>query len=82
MRWGDGFEIETIINTRVARAALTVAEVASFEQLRISGESNLNATRDGLRVLRSIVRERWSPRPSVTNGPVRGLFGDLMGSRP
>ena len=55
-----------IINTRVARAGLTVAEVASFEQLRIHGESNLNATRDGLRVLRSILHERWSRRRSVT----------------
>jgi glycosyltransferase involved in cell wall biosynthesis len=58
MRWGDGFEIETIINVRVARGGLTVTEVPSFEQPRVYGESNLNAVRDGLRVLRSIARER------------------------
>jgi glycosyltransferase involved in cell wall biosynthesis len=58
MQWGDGFEIETIINVRVARAGLAVAEVPSFEQPRVYGESNLNAVRDGLRVLRSIARER------------------------
>jgi glycosyltransferase involved in cell wall biosynthesis len=77
MQWGDGFEIETIINTRVARAGLTVAEVASFEQLRIHGESNLNATRDGLRVLRSILHERWGRRRSVTPTPSRGALSDL-----
>jgi glycosyltransferase involved in cell wall biosynthesis len=59
MQWGDGFEIETIINVRVARAGLTVAEVPSFERDRLHGESNLNAVRDGLRVLRTIARERF-----------------------
>ena len=76
MQWGDGFEIETIINTRVVRAGLTVAEVASFEQVRIHGESNLNAARDGLRVLCSILRERWGRRRTVTTRPPRrGLSG-------
>jgi glycosyltransferase involved in cell wall biosynthesis len=55
---GDGFEIETLITLRVAAARLRVAEVASFEHDRIHGESNLNAMRDGWRVLRTIVRER------------------------
>jgi hypothetical protein len=59
MQWGDGFEIETIINVRVARAGLNVAEVPSFERDRLYGESNLNAVRDGLRVLRTIARERF-----------------------
>jgi glycosyltransferase involved in cell wall biosynthesis len=57
-RWGDGFEIETIINTRIARAGLTVAEVPSYERKRIHGESNLNTFRDGMRVLRAIAEER------------------------
>jgi glycosyltransferase involved in cell wall biosynthesis len=65
MHWGDGFEIETIINVRVARAGLTVAEVPSFERDRLHGESNLNAVRDGLRVLRTIARERFR-RPAST----------------
>ena len=77
MRWGDGFEIETIINTRISQAGLTVAEVASFEQLRIHGESNLNATRDGLRVLRSILHERWGRRRSVTQRRSRGTLINL-----
>jgi glycosyltransferase involved in cell wall biosynthesis len=58
MRWGDGFEIETIINTRVAQAQLVVREVPSFERDRIHGSSNLNAVTDGLRVLRAIAEER------------------------
>jgi len=56
--WGDGFEIETIINTRVAKAALAIAEVPSFEFERIHGESNLNTWRDGVRVLRALLVER------------------------
>jgi len=56
--WGDGFEIETLIHVRVARAGLRVAEVPSFEFKRIHGVSNLNATRDGLRVVRTIFAER------------------------
>jgi glycosyltransferase involved in cell wall biosynthesis len=77
MRWGDGFEIETIINTRVARAGLTVAEVASFEQPRMHGESNLHATRDGLRVLRSILHERWGRRRTVTTKGSRRTLSNL-----
>jgi glycosyltransferase involved in cell wall biosynthesis len=69
MRWGDGFEIETIINVRVARAGLKVAEVPSFERDRLHGESNLNAVKDGLRVLRTIARERFRrPTPQAAQG--------------
>ena len=57
--WGDGFEVETLMNVRVAKAALRVTEVASFEQNRLHGVSNLNAFSDGLRVLRTIAIERW-----------------------
>jgi glycosyltransferase involved in cell wall biosynthesis len=55
---GDGFEIETLITVRVAAARLTVTEVPSFEHDRRFGDSNLNAMRDGWRVLRIILRER------------------------
>lgn len=56
-QWGDGFEIETVINVRIARAGLTIREVGSFEQDRIFGTSNLNAVTDGMRVLRTIGTE-------------------------
>jgi glycosyltransferase involved in cell wall biosynthesis len=54
---GDGFEVEALLNIRVARAGLAVTEVPSFEHARIHGVSNLSAFRDGLRVLRAIVAE-------------------------
>lgn len=57
-QWGDGFEIETLINTRVARSGLKVTEVASFEEKRRFGSSNLSSTRDGLRVLKTIIDEK------------------------
>ena len=58
MIWGDGFEIETLINVRVAAAKAKIAEVGSVELERIHGASNLNAISDGLRVLRTIMYER------------------------
>ena len=60
MHWGDGFEIETVINTRIAKAGLDIREVKSFEFERIHGVSNLNAVTDGLRVLKAIAIERTS----------------------
>jgi glycosyltransferase involved in cell wall biosynthesis len=53
-QWGDGFEIETLINVRVAADGMSIAEVCSYESHRIHGVSNLNAVTDGLRILRTI----------------------------
>ncbi len=58
----DGFEVETLINVRVANAGLKVIEVPSFEASRLTGASNLRAGPDGLRVLKTILRE-WVHRP-------------------
>jgi hypothetical protein len=58
-----GFEVETLINIRVARAGLDIREVPSFERDRMYGQSNLNTFRDGGRVLRTIVRERVRKAP-------------------
>ena len=74
MRWGDGFEIETLINVRIAKAGLRVVEVPSFEARRNFGTSNLNALSDGLRVLHIIRVERkrrvglTSTEPVPANG--------------
>jgi glycosyltransferase involved in cell wall biosynthesis len=57
MLWGDGFEVETLINVRIAKAGLRVTEVPRFETVRHFGASNLNAFSDGLRVLRTIRAE-------------------------
>lgn len=71
LRWGDGFEIETLINTRVAKAGIAIAEVPSFEYRRISGGSNLQTFRDGVRVLRTIMRERFAAAAPVVAGQSR-----------
>jgi glycosyltransferase involved in cell wall biosynthesis len=65
----SGFEVETLINIRIARAGLQVVEVPSFERERIHGESNLNTFRDGGRVLRTILRERLRRRPAPEPPP-------------
>jgi len=57
----DGFEIETLMNIRVLRANLKIAEVASFERPRLHGEAKLRALPDGWRVLKTILRERFGP---------------------
>jgi glycosyltransferase involved in cell wall biosynthesis len=70
--WGDGFEVETLINMRVALAGLRMVEVASYEHHRIHGISNLNAVSDGLRVLRTIMgetRRRGQIRPQKVTRP-------------
>jgi glycosyltransferase involved in cell wall biosynthesis len=61
----DGFEVETLINVRAARAGLPVVEVPSFEACRIAGRSKLRPCRDGFRVLRTILRERVRRTPSL-----------------
>jgi hypothetical protein len=57
-----GFEVETVLNVRAAKAGLRVVEVPSVEHPRIHGKSKLRPVRDGLRVLRTILRE-WEHRP-------------------
>ncbi len=85
MIWGDGFEIETLINVRVAMAKARIREVGSVELQRIHGVSNLNAVSDGLRVLRTIMSERRMrrerslrrvPGPSVIVLPDSGMSDD------
>ncbi len=48
----NGFEVETLINVRIAKAGLVIHEVPSFESSRLHGSSNLSVLRDGMRVLR------------------------------
>jgi len=61
-----GFEVETLINLRIAAAGMKITEVPSYELDRIHGESNLNTFRDGFRVLGTILgeaRRRRSIKP-------------------
>jgi len=57
MLWGDGFEIETVLNCRIAAAGLKITEVPSIERLRMFGETNLRTFADGTRVLRTLLAE-------------------------
>lgn len=80
-QWGDGFEIETLINVRVAAAELEIAEVCSYEASRIHGVSNLNAVTDGFRVLKTIRQEfvlarKTRRRASRKVAAVSVLIGD------
>ena len=63
----DGFEVETVLNVRAAKAGLDIVEVPSHEHPRIHGLSNLNAWRDGRRVLKSIIRERVTRLPESSD---------------
>ena len=58
MLWGDGFEIETVLNCRIAAAGLRITEVPSVERQRIFGRTNLRTFTDGTRVLRTLAAER------------------------
>lgn len=69
--WGDGFEIETIINLRMTRGGMAIQEVGSYESERIHGRSNLNAFTDGFRVLRTINQERRIHRSARKVNKVR-----------
>jgi glycosyltransferase involved in cell wall biosynthesis len=74
--WGDGFEVEMLIHIRAAQAGLQVIEVPSFEHERLHGVSNLNAFRDGFRVLATIITERRrATRESVTTATPLAVEG-------
>jgi glycosyltransferase involved in cell wall biosynthesis len=76
--WGDGFEVETLVNIRVAKAGLMMTEVPSFESPRIHGVSNLNAFHDGLRVLRTILAERRHSRSLRARSEGEGASSDTI----
>jgi hypothetical protein len=65
-----GFEVETLINLRIAKAGMRISEVPSHEADRISGETNLKTFRDGFRVLFTILGE-WGHQHSRADRGVR-----------
>ena len=83
MLWGDGFEIETLINVRVALGGVKITEVGSTEKARIHGASNLRAIPDGIRVLYTILAERrrlnGSDHETMADHPI--AEGTLVGKR-
>ncbi|MFZ1164460.1 glycosyltransferase family 2 protein [Mycobacterium sp.] len=55
-----GFEIEAEMTVRAMQTGLRIAEVPSLELPRRTGASNLHAIRDGIRVLRTVLRHHRS----------------------
>ena len=85
MTWGDGFEIETVINCRMAALGAKITEVPSFERQRLFGTTNLRTFADGTRVLRTIlaegsrakyVRRRATAIPDLTRPQEGAVFAD------
>jgi glycosyltransferase involved in cell wall biosynthesis len=80
----DGFEIETVMNVRAAKAGLAIQEIPSYEHLRLHGMSNLKVFRDGMRIARFIVRERFlgqtrrASLPAVSPVPERESMPQFM----
>ena len=69
-----GFEVETLMNIRAAKAGLKIHEVPSHESPRIFGASNLHAVRDGWRILKVIMREWLNGfRRRRPHGPVAAM---------
>ena len=58
-----GFEVETLMNIRAAKAGLAIHEVPSHERRRLFGASNLRACRDGWRILKVIIQEKFAGLP-------------------
>jgi glycosyltransferase involved in cell wall biosynthesis len=56
----DGFEIEMELILSAIKANLNIVEVPSIELQRRFGESNLNAWTDGKRVLKTMLKERFT----------------------
>jgi glycosyltransferase involved in cell wall biosynthesis len=62
----DGFEIETQLVLGAVKAGLEIRETPSFELKRRAGVSNLNAFRDGMRVLRTMLGQGDVRRDAAT----------------
>jgi hypothetical protein len=74
----DGFEIETEIVVNSLRRGMRIAEIPSHEAERLNGVSHLHPVRDGLRVLSTIIRARFSRLQSGQVGPT-SLAQDSIG---
>jgi glycosyltransferase involved in cell wall biosynthesis len=79
--YGDGFEIETVMNIRALRARLNVMEVPSCESKRIYGDAKLKTFSDGWRVLKAILRERFAAPPPA-HIPAEGPLATGIGGVP
>lgn len=78
----DGFEVETVMNVRAAKAGLRIQEIPSHEHLRLHGMSNLKVFRDGARIARFIVRERLGARGEPPHSAEERELAELVHALP
>ncbi len=81
----EGFEVETLMNIRAHQSALVIAEAPSYEYQRIHGTSNLNAIRDGIRVLRTVMTEWYASQrnaPKVVKANISASRLDRLEAMP
>jgi glycosyltransferase involved in cell wall biosynthesis len=71
----DGFEVETVMNVRAAKAGLLIQEIPSHEHSRLHGESNLHVVRDGIRIANFILRERFSASKAAARRASKAAAG-------
>lgn len=61
MPWpSDGFENEPMINSRISRHGLKVKEIGYREEERLNGQVKEESWRQGIKAIKSIVRERFN----------------------
>ena len=77
-----GFEVETMMNIRAARAGLRVQEIPSHERCRIHGVSNLRVVEDGWRILKVIVTEALAERARPPSRAISTRRGRGLRHRP
>jgi Glycosyl transferase family 2 len=75
-----GFEVETLINLRIANAGMRITEVPSYEADRLSGETNLKTFRDGFRVLLTILGEWGHQHVPTRRGDRQARNAEASGS--
>jgi glycosyltransferase involved in cell wall biosynthesis len=59
----DGYENEPLINARIVKAGLRVKEVGHIDKGRSQGESKEISWRQGIKAVKSIIRERFNDLP-------------------
>jgi len=60
LNFRDGYENEPLIQAKICKANLRVVEIGHTERPRISGEIKEQSWRQGLKAIKSILRERFS----------------------
>jgi len=78
----EGFEIDTAIYVRALRHRLRLTEVPSFEGYRFRGAGKLRTFPDGLRVLKTILREMLHNLRYPRKTFYEGFRGPLPDGRP